>query len=560
MRVHPRLAGSVALISALAAAACSDEPIALGDTGDTGDTGETGEPGTDTETGPDPDTETDTDPALPDLPPPDLPPEMIECAPVAGGPFWLLEGETVEFQITCSTGLELPGDEFAITPLPSNASYDPATATVSWTPTLTQAAVYHLDIEALPFAEHGSVKIGVADDFEHPNNVPVVDPLAYTEEYGLPVLFLDNDLGLNDDFYTPAAVTYAGELYTAESKLRGASSLNYPKNSYTLKFAKDHKFTEPERAGGFLEKRKIVLTTTFDDNSYLRQRLAFELWNRLDPEHIQVQAYNAVVFVDRQYWGLYMIGDHIDGYLMEDHGLWQDGNLYKARTHDANFRLTKNDGNPKLTLHDGYTKSEGLPLEGDPGAFDDLDALVAFVATADDVDFVAELDTRIDQRDYEDWWIFVSAISARDSGGKNTYHYHDPNGGPWRLIPWDFNHSFGQNWYTARMDAYEVPESYRGRNELFGRMLDAPSIGPGLRQRYMAVLDDQYALEELLGLVDEWEQENLDCALRDVARWGDDYLGYGAWNWRTDFLTHEQEVDYVRDWLTERWAYLATLY
>ena len=76
----------------------------------------------------------------------------------------------------------------------------------------------------------------------------------------------------------------------------------------------------------------------------------------------------------------------------------------------------------------------------------------------------------------------------------------------------------------------------------------------------MAVLDDQYALEELLGLVDEWEQENLDCALRDVARWGDDYLDYGAWNWRTDFLTHEQEVDYVRDWLTERWAYLATLY
>src|SRR5512133_276982 len=83
-----------------------------------------------------------------------------------------------------------PGaDATWIEELPDGARFDAETATVSWTPTLSQAGLYTLAV-AVPQGETGKLKIGVADAFDDPSNVPVVDPSAYQEEYGLPVLHL----------------------------------------------------------------------------------------------------------------------------------------------------------------------------------------------------------------------------------------------------------------------------------------------------------------------------------------------------------------------------------
>jgi hypothetical protein len=67
--------------------------------------------------------------------------------------------------------------------------------------------------------------------------------------------------------------------------------------------------------------------------------------------------------------------DHVDGNLMEDSGLFEDGNLYKARGHDANFRLTRADAPfaEKTFLYEGYSKEEGTPLADEPGAYADPD-------------------------------------------------------------------------------------------------------------------------------------------------------------------------------------------
>lgn len=499
-------------------------------------------------------TDTDDTTEVPDLPP-DLPPPLL-CEPSGGGPYWLLEQESVDVQIICNGELVVDGSGFTIDPLPAGAVFDPATATLSWTPGLDQGAVYELTITVTETGETAIVKIGVADRWDDPQNVPVVDPLIYTEEYGLPVLHLLADPGIHADGYTPATTIYRGHTYANEAKLRGASSLGYPKNSYTLYFTKEDKFSEPLLAGGFFDKRKVVLISTFDDNSYVRQRLAYELWNLLDPGHIQIQVYSGVLFLNGAYHGLYTIADHVDEYLMEDHGLAQTGNLYKARTHDADFRI---DG--KLTPHDGLTKEEGTPLDGEPGAYDDLDALITFVATADDASFDAQIDPLIDRRDYEDWWIFVSLIMGDDSAGKNSYHYHDPlSPGPWRFAPWDFNDSFGQTWQTLRKGYDAHPEDYTWANELFVRLLGSVQFGQPLRVRYGTTVDGLYAVDDVLMRVDSMIDETAQSALRDEERWGEQYQTYGGWDWRNDFLTYDEEVEYLRQWIIDRWAYVDGVY
>ena len=469
------------------------------------------------------------------------------CRPTGDGPHWTTEGQPVAFDLACDTGLDLGPGAFTIDPVPDGAAFDAEAGHLEWTPGLDQAAVYRIRIEATELGEIGEVVVGVADAWDAEGNAPVADPTQYPLEYGLPVLFLSPPPTAEEP-YAPVTVVYGGVEYAAEGKLRGASSLEYPKKSYILKFD-GQRFADPDQDGGFANKRRVVLTSTFDDNSYLRQWLAFELWSRLEPT-IPVQSYLAVVYQDGTYFGLYTVTDHIDGELMRAVGLSEEGNLYKAINHDANFRLTNYDGADKSTLHDGYEKKEGEPIDD----FADLDALVDFVATSNDGDFAAEIGQRVELPDYEKWLIAASYSRADDSAGKNSYHYHDATRA-WRVAPWDFNASFGQDWTTRRAGASPA-EFYEWANRLFERLLADPALGPAFRQRYRDALSGPLALDAVLAAVDEYAAVIDFGARRDWARWEGAYRSFGRWSDRSDWTSYQEELQYLRDWLSERDAAL----
>jgi hypothetical protein len=497
------------------------------------------------------------------------PQPAVQCQPKAER-ISVLEGDALSIKLSCTLEGVVPS-MWSIDNLPAGATLDAAQGTLSWRPSLTQAASYQLTAQAVPFGETTTLDINVVDRWDATGNEPPLDPAKYLEEYGLPVMHLTTDPSLNDDEYTPATIVYQGHTYTGtEAKHRGATSASYPKRSFTLKFTKEDKFNEPARA--FLKKRKITLITSFDDNSYLRQRLGYELWNRLDPNgHIRVQSYNVVVYLNGEYHGLYTLADHVDGYLMEDFGYDQEGNLYKARSYDANFRLSSGvaftpEGMalPKETLHDGFTKEEGTPEDGQPGAFDDLDALVTWAATSSAAEFARTIDSTLARKEYEDWWIWVSFILADDSAGKNSYHYHDPllAGSVWHFVPWDLNASFGQDWKTFRSPAKGSPPDawFRSVNNLFDRILSDPNMGPALEARYGEELRGPLAGDTIIALFDGFAREIEESALRDEQKWRNAYREYMLWRSRTDFTSYQQEVAYVRSWIADRHAYLDGIY
>lgn len=467
------------------------------------------------------------------------------CMPHAGGPYWVLEGEAVLVTVSCSSGMPREHAELEVGALPEGAAWDAASGEISWTPTLDQAAVYELSLTAMATGETATVKIGVADAWGDPSNVPIVDPLRYTEEFGLPVFFL-SPVPLTKE-YVPATVVHGGHVYEAEAKVRGAASLDYPKLSYTFKFTKEDKFQEPSR--DFRDKRKINLHSGFDDNSYMRNRLAFDTWNRMDPGHIRMQSYSAVLYLDGEYWGLYTIIDHINGFLMEDHGYDQEGDIFKAVDPEANFGLYYG-GSRKSTPHEGYEKTEGLPLEGEPDAFRDLDEIIHFVEQSGDASFRAELTTWVDLRDYQDWWILSVLLFANDSVNKNSYHYQDA--GAMRFIPWDYNASFGQNWRTVRRDPDE-DDDFTDENRLFERLRLDPAMRTALDTRYAHLLESRVPVHEMLERIDVITREIERSARRDEQKWGDEYRTFFRWVDRVDFKTWEEEAAYVREWTEARW-------
>jgi spore coat protein H len=469
---------------------------------------------------------------------------------------WLIEGEPLTLALACESGVELDPDAIEIAGGPDGVCLDPLRRELHWTPRLDQAGNHVITLR-LSRHERGYVRVGVADRFEDPNNVPVVDPLNYTHELGLPVFHLDAAANINDDEYTPAGLIYAGRAYAgAGAKYRGATSSKYPKRSFTLKFDKDARFVDAPR--GFSGARRVVLTTSFDDNSYLRQRLAFELWNTLDDAHIPIQHFNAVVYLNGNYQGVYTVSDHVNDDFLSALGFEPDVNMYKARKHDANFRLTDPMGEPKQRLRAGYTKEEGQPETG-PEAYADLESLLDWVANSSDEDFYAECSVRL-ASDFEHWFMLVSLIGAVDTTAKNYFLVHDarPDAADprWRFIPWDFNASFGQTYRTLRRgpETYDLARMGRS-NRLFERLLAEPRLQEPIVQGYREAMEDIWSAERILQLLERYAQEVRAAAERDELRWDAAYREY--WSERTDFVSHREEIDYLQRWIPTRWQLVA---
>src|SRR6185436_14250294 len=245
----------------------------------------------------------------------------------------------------------------------------------------------------------------------------------------------------------------------------------YPQKSMTLKF--DEKDSIDLGDWDIGHRDHLVLITTFDDNSYVRQKLVYDLWQELaddaGADRMTPRTFFVVVYVDGSYFGLYTAIDHVDDEFARDMGLTGDGNMYKAVDHNANFYRTSVYGGTKATLHDGYEKKEGLP-END---YSDLEDLVAFSADSDDDTFRKEAPEWIRVDEFVDWFLLVLYTSAYDSAGKNSYLYDDAPGSDveFRFTPWDMNDALGQDWRTYRSDASAGTSYWMTMNGIFRHLL-----------------------------------------------------------------------------------------
>lgn len=371
---------------------------------------------------------------------------------------------------------------------------------------------------------------------------PAVVP---AEETGLPVMHLQvaPEL-LSAERGTPAEVTYRGRPWTAEVKLHGRSSLAYPKKSFGLKFSRTDLFSDDAR--GFVARRRLVLISTFDDASHLRQRLAFELWNRLGAG-VPVWVSSVVVYVNGEYQGLYTLADHLDEDLLTQHGLAPGSTLYKAVLHDATFDSTD-------YLGEAFEQKEGPP---DP-TFPDLAELIGVVAGGEDLGArTQDMQERLDLRSYRGWLILATALLATDTLAKNALHHHDASDGKWRYLPWDWNASFGQDWQTYRLDPDMEPLALaRASNRIFARLLDDAALGADTRAQYREALAGAISRTAVLDLVDRLVSEVAAAARRDDERWSAEQRAFAGWCERGSFEAFDGEVAYLRRWIGERWERL----
>ncbi|MEZ4235286.1 MAG: CotH kinase family protein [Myxococcota bacterium] len=475
-------------------------------------------------------------------PPPRCVPALTVDAP------WPLEGEHVALPAACTNGAALPG----ATVLSNRSGPALVGGEITWDPTLSDAgpAEILLVLDGAGVPETALATLDVVDAWDDPSNV-LVDPLDYPRELGVPVLHLD-PAGPLTQSYVDTDAWYDGVHYTATMKIRGAASASYAKPSYTLEF-------EPEQIDvgdlGLGHKDHLVLISNFDDSAYVRQKLVYDTWAAMSEmsgeARLVPRTAFVVVYLDGVYQGLYTAIDHIDDEFVREMGFDDTANVYKSVSHDANFYLTLANGQPKVTLHEGWEKKEGLP-EGD---FTDLEDLTAFAGSVDHPTFDAEVDQWVSRSEFEDWFSLVHWMAADDSGGKNAYLVHDPVSGLFRYVPWDFNHSLGQNWYTARI-APDVYNDFVWTNAVFWHFINEPAAAQLLWDRVAShrAVGGPLDPDVLLAKVDEYYALVAPSCERDWAKWEAAYWARFGWA-RTDHNSFDDEQAYVEQWIADRGAW-----
>jgi hypothetical protein len=499
----------------------------------------------------------------PDPQPPAAPSDDPEDWPQSGLPCGLtmdladpryLEGDLVSFGLTC-TG-EFTIDEIELLPVrvPEQGSLDGETFT--WQTGPADGGRFDLIFSVRPLATPESVPVAevvtfwVADDPFSASNVDVV-PEDYTEEWGIPVLHIDVQ-GSVSQTYADAEVTFEGRTYPGMLKVRGASSTSYPKKSYTLELTAEEL---PVDAWGNTRDH-LYLVTTFDDNSYVRQKLIYDQWEAMGEywgtPRLAPRTFFTILYLDGVYQGVYTAIDRIDNEFMDHMGFTRDANLYKSVNHDANFYSTRANGSSKGSWHDGYEKKEGPD-----GEWTDLNDLVQWCAESDSQALIDGAAAHFDLQEFMDWFLLVHYSEGGDSAGKNAYLYNDlltPD--YFSMTPWDFNHAWGQNWRTYRIGSGAL-NSFDNRNRIFQAIHEIPASDDELWARFTSMrTDGPYALSWMHGKLDEYYALIDESAARDWVLWGDAYNGFGRWaSTRTnagDWQDYEGEKAYIYQWIQER--------
>ncbi|MEW6981812.1 CotH kinase family protein [Colwelliaceae bacterium 6471] len=289
---------------------------------------------------------------------------------------------------------------------------------------------------------------GVENQLASAFNADVVHDLAITITTDNWQDILANPL---DEAYHDASITFNGvTLDSVAIRTKGNSSLSSVARSGSDRYSFKIDINKYVDGQKFFGLKKFTLQNSFNDPSYMREVIAYDLLKEMgvaSPEHAYVN-----VYVNGELFGFYLMVEAIDGEFLENHFANANGDLYKP---------------------DGVG-SDLLWINGDIDSYSDIN-LQTNEDTTDNgafINFVDRMDEgETDIIDVDSLLRYMSvsvALSNLDSyhGSLAHNYYLYEQDGVFSLLPWDLNEAFGS--FSMGCDGVDVRELY----------IDEPIIGP----------------------------------------------------------------------------------
>lgn len=316
------------------------------------------------------------------------------------------------------------------------------------------------------------------------------------------------------DKFVEARLTIAGRTEPIKIRLRGGHTRDYPKKSFEI------------MRGG----QSIHLNAEYDDPSMIRNALSFRFfgWIRVPAPKTK----HCLLFINGQSMGVYLEIEAVDRSFFRRRGLSCESIIY-AVDENADFSLR----NPstrkrKSSLFSGYELKSGTDTDRKK-----LQAFIASLNALPSDKLYPYLQANLDVDNYLRWLAGAVFTGNYDGFDQNYALYRSNTKGCYRIVPWDYEGTWGRNCYGKKCGSDLVRVT--GYNVLTNKLLANKSIRSRYKQILREGLSDAFTLKRLAPVIEQLHTSIAPAIYQDSAR-----------NWQLNVFNGEPAL--IRNYIVER--------
>ncbi|MFH0735459.1 MAG: CotH kinase family protein [bacterium] len=251
-------------------------------------------------------------------------------------------------------------------------------------------------------------------------------------------------------------------------RLRGNTSRDAQKKSFKISF---NSFV---KGRDFYGVEKLNLNGEHNDPSIIRSKICFDLFNKAGV--IASRAAHIEVYINGNYFGLYISVEHIDEEFIKKNFTDDSGNLWKC-LYPADLKYIGSDPNLYKNLNNNGVPVYELSTNEDIGDFSKLVNFIKIINQTPPSTFEDSLETVLDVASvlkYFAWNVLFGSWDSYWTLSNNYYLYNNPATNKFSLIPYDYDNTFGIEWWDynwSSVNPYSLPTVAGGNTPLAEKMM-----------------------------------------------------------------------------------------
>lgn len=362
----------------------------------------------------------------------------------------------------------------------------------------------------------------------------------------------------NKDDYVVGTVSIEGRgdlpsLEETEMKIKGRGNSTWWQGGIWGKKPYQIKFGDKTPVLNMPEDKKWVLLAELSDKTFIRNQIARYLGHMSSLEYTPSARYVEVV-LNNEHQGLYLIGQKVeessnrvdigdDGYLVEidqfsridEDDVYFTSDVYTAINGDNVFNIKE----PNLDMD----SEEYNLIRNQVEAFET--ALFSENFSDPETGYAAFVD--VDS--FIDWYVITEIAKSVDARWYSSIFFTYVPGEKIKMGPlWDFDLSFGNVDYA---DAQYSEGFWILQNPWIQRMYEDPAFREKVKTRF----DYYYSKRsEIMTTIDDYSNQLEKSQELNYQRWPT--LGVQVWPNPVWFSTYGEEVEHLKQWITERMNWL----
>jgi len=251
-------------------------------------------------------------------------------------------------------------------------------------------------------------------------------------------------------------------------RLRGNTSRNSQKKSFKVSF---NSFIQGRK---FFNVEKLNLNGEHNDPSIVRSKICWDLYETIGMP--ASRAAHFAVYINNEYYGLYISIEHIDEEFLQKNYADDSGNLWKC-IWPAD--LTYRGANPENYFpYSGPDAPYELKTNEDEYDYSQLAKLISIINLTATQDLADSLETILAVPEFLKYLAMNTLVGSWDdyrSLMNNFYIYYEPKKDIFHWIPYDYDNTFGIDWFSvdwANAEIFNYPKVADGYRPLAERVME----------------------------------------------------------------------------------------